>query len=153
VREPVLVNLLPDNDGEVVYVLESRESPSIEADSARLGDGVDVTTCISDPDVRQTVVSSVRNPVIVLLGPVYVIELNVGRLSSEREPAEKNFWSESEASEADPDKQSIALSPRDNIRRFAPRRLARTWRRRFLAWITTHQAATGTQRLSLGNVR
>ena len=109
---------------------------------------MDVTTCISDPDVRPTVVSSVRNPVIVLRGPVYVIEF---RLSSEREPAEKNFWSESEASEADPDKQSIALSPRDNIRRFAPRRLARTWRRRFLAWSTTHQAATGTQRLSLGN--
>ena len=70
----LLVDLLPDNDGEAVYVLESRESPSIEADSVRLGDSVEATTCMSDPDVRPTVVSSVRNPVIVLLGPVYVVE-------------------------------------------------------------------------------
>jgi hypothetical protein len=71
----VLVIRLPEKDGEAVYVRESWESPSIEADSVRLGDKVDATIWVSDsPDVRPIIVSSVLNSVNVLLGPVYVVE-------------------------------------------------------------------------------
>jgi hypothetical protein len=113
---------LLEKDGEAVYVRESCESPSIEVDSVRLGDSVDVTIRVSDPpDVRPIMVSSVLISVSVRLGPVYVVEYNVDRRPSEGvpEPAEKNSLSESEVPDPDPDKRSFVLSLGERIRRTA----------------------------------